>query len=84
MSAKPTQSTEHDLLTTLDELPPGIDPFSVPAKIDSNSAKQRTGPGGSSFATLLRLNEWEEVMRDGGNAGALLSEKAAATSASSS
>lgn len=58
------------LLATLDELPDDVDPLSVPAKLDSNSAKQRAGPGGSSFATVLRLNEWEEVMREGGAAAA--------------
>ena len=54
------------LLATLDGLPEGFDPLSMPARLDSNSAKQRAGGSSSAFATVLRLNEWEEVMREGG------------------
>lgn len=49
------------LVEALAELPPGVDPLSDPALLDSNSAKLR----GGALSTVLRLNEWEQLMREG-------------------
>jgi hypothetical protein len=50
------------LLPLYESLPDSVDPLLVSARPDSNSVKLRPG---STFTTMLRLSEWEEIAAAG-------------------